>query len=73
MATGVPGETRPKRSISSVGFMRMQPWETLKPIEPVSGVAWMRMPEAERARARVPRGLVGPGPMVAGMLADQEL
>ncbi len=73
IATRVPSETIPNSSASSSSVIRMQPWDALKPMEPRSEVAWMRIPGALRARALVPRGLLGPGPILAGMLFAQAL
>ena len=50
--------------------IRMQPCDALLPIEPSSGVPWMRIPLAFRFSARVPSGLFGPGGMNGGMFAD---
>jgi hypothetical protein len=39
--TGVPTGTRPKRSITSLTCMRMQPWEAREPIDQSSEVPWI--------------------------------
>src|SRR5687768_9377075 len=51
--------------------IRMQPCEAGPPMEAASGDPWMRMPDADRFRALVPKGLLGLGPMEAGMFSDQ--
>src|SRR5437763_14291275 len=71
MNTGVPMGTRGYSASESGMCMRMQPCDAYVPIELSLGVPWIRMPGADRYRARVPSGVPGAGGVTGGSPAPQ--
>ena len=63
MKTGVPTSTRSYRSSMSQRCMRMHPCDAAVPMDEFAVVPWILIPGALMFSARVPSGLLGPGPM----------
>src|SRR5262249_35241707 len=67
--TCVPTPTRPKRSLMSALYMRMQPYDTKPPTELGTLVPWIAYCPPERVMAATPMGFRGEPPgMTLGRL-----